>query len=740
MNSPERLLPNLNQSLRALRGAAAVLEGPAVDEDLKPIMQRLLLAEVLGNHSIIAIGGSQGAGKTTLLAKLYGLSCDDQSWLNANEGRGEQLPVLILEDASVTSAQGYVQQLKMDETTRRCTLQEMRVEDARDFRRACGGAEPNVLLPVLRVPQKFFSGSRQALMLLPGYERATRENRLWQLLMRQVMIGAAGSVIVTDGTRLADQQQEEILGDALQADLETLDTLVVVTKTEEFATNADEQQKLRATAAQTFGIAHDQTDSRVMTAGVSDAAYVERWLPALEVAIQKLGASTVAHRNVQLAHLEGSIGADLGRVLATVQGRARTYLALNTDDANSEQAMVSRCLAQFDESNRVVREDYRKQIDSMLRTRTGQAWKEMQESLKTKHEGFVNKVQGIFDTATESQQKLEEDIAHAWQKGAPVGELFIEILGKLVDSRLGSSSLPVAAALGENMSLPQRLGYASKNGETVKCTKPPDDCVNDLRVLFCQPDQDDAQRESSTALEKSLRLLPALGLEYVRAASLLPDLVRIDEHGAKVSLNGDLLASLTNVSGQLRAFHSETSTILKGLAVVMAIDFFADGKLDSAAPLLQLLGLGATQAVDAAAAGGSAAASGAATATTAATAVSAIGAAVATVATVSFLVYAGMREIRQYDDKVRSYAYTALQGIQDAHQRHFMSHYDNLMAQLRERLSDGLRRRFKLDEALMRQDRLAKAIADTKQYRLDLLDEISRSGQTLDIYRGMLAA
>ncbi|WP_175107491.1 hypothetical protein [Pararobbsia alpina] len=700
------------------------------------MMQRLLLAQVLGEFSIIAIGGSQGAGKTTLLAKLYGLACDDMSWLNANEGRGEQLPVLILEDPDATAAQGYVRHLHFDADVKRCELRETRVGDVREFHSACGGANPDVLLPVLRVPQKFFGGTRQALMLLPGYERTTRENRLWQLLMRQVIIGSSGCVIVTDSTRLANQQQQEILVDTLQADLKTLDTLVVVTKTEDLASSAEKRRAMRVIAAQTFGIAEERMDSRVITAGVSDAAYVEQWLPELKAAIRQIGASTLEHRNAQLAHLEETVGTELGRVLATVQSRSRTYIARNTDDADSEQAMVNRCLETFDESSHALREDYRKKIDTMLRTRTGQAWDDLQTHLSNNHEGILPKLKGVFDTATESQKKLQSDIAAAWSKGEPIGTSFIQILGSLVEGRLGIDTVPVAVRLGANAAVPQRLGYADEKGEAVKCRKLSDSTVNDLQALFCQHEQDDTHRETSTALEASVKMLPALGLEYVRAASLLPDLVRLDEHRAKVTLNGDLISSLTNVSGQLQAFRSETSTILKGLAVVMAIDFFADGQLDSVAPLLQVLGLGGTQAASATA-GGATAASGAATAMTA---VSAIGAAVATAATVGFLVYAGMREVRQYDNQVRSYAYAALQGIQDLHQRYFMSHFDDLIAHLRERLTEGLRRRFKLDSVLMRQDRLAKSIADAKQYRLDLLDEIARSGRTLDIYRGMLSA
>lgn len=73
MQSPEILLQDLNNALRELRGAAHLLGDERLDDELLPTMRRLLLAEVLGNTSILAIGGSQGAGKTTLLCSLYGL-------------------------------------------------------------------------------------------------------------------------------------------------------------------------------------------------------------------------------------------------------------------------------------------------------------------------------------------------------------------------------------------------------------------------------------------------------------------------------------------------------------------------------------------------------------------------------------------------------------------------------------------------------------------------------------------
>lgn len=63
MQSPEIQLKELNNALRRLRGACTVLNAEDVEAKLLEVMRRLLLAEVLADTWIVAMGGSQGAGK-----------------------------------------------------------------------------------------------------------------------------------------------------------------------------------------------------------------------------------------------------------------------------------------------------------------------------------------------------------------------------------------------------------------------------------------------------------------------------------------------------------------------------------------------------------------------------------------------------------------------------------------------------------------------------------------------------
>lgn len=99
MQSPEILLQDMNAALRELYGAAQLLDDERLNAELPLVVRRLLLAEVLGTTSILAIGGSQGAGKATLVESLYALGGEDAQWLQP-KGRGEKIPMLVLEDAA----------------------------------------------------------------------------------------------------------------------------------------------------------------------------------------------------------------------------------------------------------------------------------------------------------------------------------------------------------------------------------------------------------------------------------------------------------------------------------------------------------------------------------------------------------------------------------------------------------------------------------------------------------------
>src|SRR5471032_2368189 len=160
MQSPELLLSKLNRALRELRGAAHVLNNPAVDAQMLPVMRRLALAEIMHARWLIAVGGTQSAGKTTLVRSLYGV---DNKWLPPNEGQGETLPILIEESDQHAAPQGYARMLVPDARAPHQFIREDVSMEQPDFVAACRGQNAAVLLPILRVPRRYFQHDGQAL-------------------------------------------------------------------------------------------------------------------------------------------------------------------------------------------------------------------------------------------------------------------------------------------------------------------------------------------------------------------------------------------------------------------------------------------------------------------------------------------------------------------------------------------------------------------------------------------------
>lgn len=140
---PEKLLTHLNAALRRLLTASDVLCDPNVYKELEPMMRRLLLAEVMGTHAVIAIGGSQGAGKTTILNRLYGFNVDgtDSQWLVPNEGRGETSPVLIEEESGCTHPEGIIRKLDK-KMTERSMRSRMRLQDRKNSAAPSANSNP----------------------------------------------------------------------------------------------------------------------------------------------------------------------------------------------------------------------------------------------------------------------------------------------------------------------------------------------------------------------------------------------------------------------------------------------------------------------------------------------------------------------------------------------------------------------------------------------------------------------
>jgi hypothetical protein len=727
MQTPEIFLANLNRSLRELQGASRILEDERVSAELMPVMRSLLIAEVVGENWTMAVGGSQGAGKTNLICTMYGLSGDDAEWLKPNEGQGEKLPILIQEDSAHRRPQGYLRLLRpCQDAQDYVELAEVKVS-AEDFAQACRGSRADVQLPVLKVPRKYFHHDKQSIFLLPGYEPVHRENKGWQALMRQVLIGAASCVIVTDQTRLANKEQMDIVRDMLSNELRANRPVVVVSKTEGLANDPQRLSEVRKSAAEIFKITEEFAESQVICTGSDDPEYVEKWLPKLRAALHDISIGGGETRQMQLARLESTLDQDLSRAINLIHSRATLWSA-ESGESELSRSTVSACLEAFDDAVSVLRDKYRAEVDGMLGSHYGKAWEVMQQRLIGKHEGIKNRFVSYFDTVTETQQRLEADVESAWKDPGSVLPQYARVLEQLTNElRVKTSSNGAALLKDASGSDPvlRRLGYVEQDGRVnqSKFTNP--EVQSNLAVLLGSGKQSLVESDRSTPeLEKTARLLPVMALEFARIASMAPEIVGVCPDTLAQMPKSDLVESMQKVQQQFEQFGDVSKSLLKGVAVMMAIDIGTDGEIDTIPALLNAIGMG----------GGAQAAAGAAGAG------ALVASSVVGVVAIGFLAHSAMQEVRRHDGEVRSLAHAMTLNTKDRHYAHFMTHFDELMGTLRRNVVQGLRLRYSMDQRLMERDRLAKALADVHVLRRDLLDDLARSGQTQSAFGQALAA
>ena len=721
--TPEHLLPALNHALRSLYGAMDVLgEGSAgLDGELLDIMRRFHLAEVLGAYSIVAVAGPQGAGKSTLMRGLYDLDGAAGDWLPANEGTDEKVPVLIVEDAGQRRPQGFIRKLaKHAGASGKVKVEEVPISEE-EFRAACCGEDTQALLPVLKVPPRYFKRSGAAWLLLPGYERENDANREWQQLMRQGFIGSSFFVVVTDGTRLASNAQDQMIKDIRSGALQEIEPVIVLSKTEKDAGKPEELEALRRTAAEMFGLDENQAARRIVCTGPSNnEEYKAVWRPVLTALFQEMSGGGADHRRDQLHQLEQVVRKDLGRVLDRVKGTARAWLQAG-DSVDSGGAQVLKdCLDAFDGGRDGLREKFQAQVNTLLRSHASAAWTDLQGRLGKNREGILNKARNLFQTVSEDELALQKDVLEAWAKPGAVVDGFVDGLRSVTAGVLGGPPVPAGQTLpatgGERTIAVrmQQLGYADAAGNLVSWREPSDDTLQELRRILGDDDT-----RTGPDLRKAVRLLPAVMLENARAASLLLPELMLSEDSPDQMPAADVAASLGRLRERVEEAREFSRTIIAGLTALAATDIAEDGKLN----LFGALG----SATAAAGGAGATGAAGAAAANPVVLAVIAVGA-------VGYIAHQGFQEARQYDYLVRSHAHGMLLGIKESHDLHFMATFDDLMDKTREYLETRLRARYGMDEMLMKRDRLSKALADVGSARRGMLDEIEHSGRVLELF------
>jgi hypothetical protein len=174
--TPEAYLATLVRCLKTVDAATTYLEEVARSDfrdDLRRAVRDCQMTGLLYDHTLVAIAGDQGAGKTRLMRLLYDL---DTAWLDDNAGRGEYLPVLVLEDPGIVEVHGCA---SIAGTMR--PIQENRVVRPslpKISRKRCGTGWGCAGTRFFAFPSGTLAHKNRGFLLLPGYERITAKTAL----------------------------------------------------------------------------------------------------------------------------------------------------------------------------------------------------------------------------------------------------------------------------------------------------------------------------------------------------------------------------------------------------------------------------------------------------------------------------------------------------------------------------------------------------------------------------------
>ncbi|WP_224079853.1 hypothetical protein [Cupriavidus laharis] len=600
------------------------------------------------------------------------------------------MPVLIQEHESVEKPEGHLRRFKPasgDQKQYRLVTEP--ADSPQTFRDACMGKIPDVALPILRVPRTYFAVDGHGFMLLPGYEKEDDSNASWQSLMRQVLSGCSGRIVVTDGSRLADARSLDITRDLQASHLEGDRPLVLITKTEELlsANAIDALDSLRGVAAKAFAVPEQDAAEMILCTGTG-ADVMDQWRVALKDMLPSVIQTSAKVRDRQLEHVHNLLNEELKPQLAAV----RHALAMRgTDSGTDGETQCGEALKAFDGERKYLRDLYAKAVRDILKQQATEANDRLLNLLKSE-QGFGKWSGSIGEKPAEADRKLLNTLKSAWGDPQKFHLAHATELGKLTAVQLGGPNTLIEGKLPEGGGAVARLGYQEK--ESWKQID--NSVITDLTVLFGRPPQNGSLVEGAddvgTTALRSVRLLPALTLEMARIAALFPAAFAVDPTTGK-RLDGD---PAKRIGEDFSALQGVSTNIIKGLALMLAVDFAADGTVQTIPALLGALGVAGPVATALAGIAGAAV----------------VGAAV-------------LREVNRHDRHVQTQAQRSLTLMGESVSAELLANFDALMEHVRRSLSDRLAVRYKLDETWTRRDRIAKALANVSSLRQDLQSQVA---------------
>lgn len=683
-------------------------------------IRKLRINRELGEHYYVAVAGGQSAGKTRLVRELYGL---DQKWLTDNEGRGEHLPVFVIETPNIREP--YATQIVLDPETREINEEPI---DHEAFRAFAKGAHPNenALYPKLHVPERYFPNQQLGFVLLPGYEVLNEANMAWQEVMRHTLRHALGCLFVTDKTRLADSQQIEMQRELSRKQFGDREFAVAISKTENASVDAREQ--LRRTAIEVFNLKPEQHNQVVCT-GIG-ADFVAQWSAELMSAVNANSRAASTSFALRLNDLIEVADTDILRIAEELD-RLMQEGTVESVAATSQRDEVMQL---FDDAQAKYRRRLDREMNEHTQNLAASVQKEAIDAYIKEEEGFQNTViEGVkrfFNTTSGERERIHVDrVISRWNSEATTISDFA-VLSKLAHDRLDVpyeqskvtaekiSSDPIAA-----------LGYDEVRADIQAAEVTESKAVREYLVRLLKPQKNSPEPSLSAddrpSFTVAVKLIPALTMEYLRVNQAVAFAGAKRENGISARLETESLGQvLEKTVNGLPQFKGAATNLLRTIGCILAVDVAIDGTVDTIPGLIHaIFGGGAA----AAGAGGTAAGSAAAATGLGAT----LSLAAAGVIGVGYVAYQATTAAQRADAAHRGFIRSAVSNLAAKHVDRWMDIYDDAMERVADRLREGLTLAYNLDTHVAHNDSLLRAMSHLETARLNLVRNVSHAQHSL---------
>lgn len=689
--TPEAYLSTLVRRLRAVDAATNYLDEDARDSfsaELRQAQRDCQMTSLLYDHTVIAVAGDQGAGKTRLMRLLYDL---DANWLDDKPGRGEYLPVLVLEDPNVGEVQGaiysWADEAHPEEPRGRSV-------SAEQFKQAVRSWTGDALeLPVLRVPPRYFGGQRNhGFLLLPGYEKITSKNRPWQEFMRLALVASSTCILVTNNDLLA-QQQDAIQIDLQKNQLAGVHPIIAITSADKYS--ADRLQQLRETAAERFGVPLNG----VVCTGIGDRDYEDEVRNSILDALGRQGGIGSGARARQLEELEG-----ISRQISMVVSAARQAVNKNRDSNLEHEELHSDILDVLDKSVDDIRRKYQIGLKEAFKNIENNAIKAFENKFEEEEEGWMATGRDIKDRALLKGSRADKRMAGHLKsavKSAGGGQAFAAKHANLL-GELSKHELSLLAPSDSQPALPNdEAGHSTDIA--VAAPSPATETLKALTLIMAKNRTAEDTllfRQHAKELKKAVKHLPAIATSYMSAMQSLVVASTID---GKMPTT-DLREILQNTAQTTVEMHGLATSLLKAAVGVLALDVAVDGEIDSIPALINVVagGWGSTAGSTAIAAGGPVG--------------MAIGSAV--------LAYGFISSLEKHQAKAKAYGVEAIRNSLQEQMTGHIAYFDEMMRLLAQRFSDQLETVLGLDQSLGERLRALREIHELRNARSSFLDQM----------------